>query len=144
MKRKRAVLDEMDSSSSPASKINLVIGIVVGLLVIGSALVNYGRSTAVVDQVNQKVDATAKELSGKVDAASAVAQGKVDQLSTKIDAASTLAQVKQDALGARVDANIADQQTFRTSVQSLFAKVFDQLNQERVDRLTTEAAKKGK
>ena len=146
--RRQTVLDEIDGASSPASKINLVIGIVVGLLVIGSALVNYGKQTSLVDQVSQKVDATTKELSAKVEAASQQAQAKVETLTAKVDATSTLAQAKTDALTKVVEINQADQQTFRTSVQGLFSKVFDsqaalsaQVNQERVDRLT-EAAKK--
>lgn len=145
----RATLDALDASSSPASKINLVIGIVVGLLVIATALVNYGKQSSLVDQVSQKVDAKANELSAKVDTASKDAQAKVDILSAKVDAANALTNAKQDALTKDFTQNQTEQQAFRANVQNLFDKVFSsqqalasQVQQERVDRLTDAVKKK--
>lgn len=90
-----------------------------------------------VDQISQKVDLAAKD-----------AQSKVDQLATKVDLAGTLTQAKQDALAKDFATNQAEQQTFRSSMQTWLTKLSDsqqalsaQINQERVDRLT-EATKK--
>lgn len=148
VKPKRDLMGEFDASSSPASKINLVIGIVVGLLVIASAVFNAGKFSAAVDDVSKKVDTTASALSAKVDAASKDAQNKVDLLSGEVKGANALTQAKQDALTKTVETNQAEQLQFRTDTRSLFGKLFDsqqalsnQLNQERVDRLT-EAVKK--
>jgi hypothetical protein len=145
---RKATLDVLDTASSPASKINLVIGIVVGCLVIASALVNYGKQSAVVDMVTQKLDSKAIELSTKVDTTAKEAQAKVDLLSSKVDMSTQVLQTKQDALTKDFAANQAEQMTFRTNVQNWLTKQSDslqglsnQVNQERVDRLT-EAAKK--
>lgn len=149
--------------ASAETKINIwlnVAAIVVPLIVVViGGLYALGSFTATVKSqigdlskdVDLKLNPIANkvgEVSAKVDSAAKDAQNKVDRLSDKVDSASALTQSKQDALAKTVEVNQADQQTFRATVQAAFTKLFDQqnqlanqINQERVDRLT-EAAKK--
>jgi hypothetical protein len=145
------------------TKINVwlnIAAIIVPLLVtLGGGLVFLGSiTTTIKDQISgvgkdvdmkiQPLAAAVGTVSQKVDSTAKDAQAKVDILSTKVDANNTLTQTKQDILAETFKANQQDQATFRANVQQLFSKVFDsqqklvdQVNQERVDRLT-EASKK--
>ncbi len=74
---------------------------------------------------------------------------EVKSVSTKVDSTASVAQGKVDALADTFKSNQAEQQAFRTSVQSAFGKIFDKqdeqskaLQQERIDRLTDVAKKK--
>lgn len=142
--------------SSPVSRLNMWIGIGVGALVLLTTIFNAGRYSAGIDQVSQKVDTEVGKVASKIDAvstkvdtAASTAKLNVDALATKLDAGVALTQAKQDALTATVEHNQQDQANFRTNVQNLFTKVFDgqakqteQLTQERIDRLSSDAAKK--
>ena len=146
------------------TKINVwlnVAAIVVPLLVtVGGGLVFLGSLTAtikdqimgVVKDVDLKIQPIAKavsDVSQKVDMAAKDAQTKTDALAAKVDSSNTITQTKQDLLADQFKNNQADQATFRDNVRTLFGKLSDsqqalkdQIQQERVDRLTEQAKKK--
>lgn len=122
----------------------LAITLVSGLWTIGAWF--GGLQASFTQQIKEQVAPVAAKVdavSNKVDSASKEAQAKVDALGAKVDASSALTQAKQDALSSKVDSNVADQQQFRASVQTGFTKLFDkqqqlgdQIQQEKIDRLT--------
>lgn len=137
-----------DSESSPASKLNVYLNLIVAAItILGGlyALSSFSSSvTTSFNTVGAKVDA----VSQKVDNNAALSQQKVEALSSKVDATNALTQAKQDSLAEVVKLNQSEQVTFRASVQALFSKVFegqqkatDAITQERVDRLTQEKRK---
>lgn len=155
--RSRVVVHNHVPEASNETKLNvwLNIGAIVlpFVVVVFGGLYELGNLTATIKGqiADQSKDLATKveTVSTKVDAAARDAQSKVDLLSSKVDANNVLTQAKQDALTKTAEGNIVEQQTFRTSVQSGFSKLFDaqqklsdQINQERVDRLTDAVKKK--
>ncbi len=150
--------------ASDVSKINMWLNIAALiapiLIIVVGGLYTVGNFTATIkgqiaDQ-SKDIDLKLQPLASKVDAisikvdsAARDAQSKADVVTAKVEANTTLTQAKADALAARVDGNIVEQQTFRTNVQNLFSKVFDsqqkladQIQQEKVDRLSEQVKKK--